>query len=98
MQIHLSPRHVRLTAAIHQHAASRVLQLEDLTEYIVASHVVLIHDKNAKPSDRYSVKVHPAIPVPNIHAEEPHADLNDQFSLLMSSLPCRMRNRTTRPP
>ncbi|HYR58557.1 MAG TPA: ribosome-associated translation inhibitor RaiA [Chthoniobacteraceae bacterium] len=96
MHIHLSPRHVRLTAAIHQHAAARVLQLEELTDDIVAAHVVLIHDENAKPADRYSVKVHLAIPGPDIHAEESHADLYAALDLVMDKLARQLRKRKTR--
>lgn len=96
MQIHLSPRHLRLTAAIHQHAASKILQLEDLVENIIAAHVVLIHDKNADPSDRHTVKVHLAIPGPDIHAEESHADLYAAIDLVMDKLGRQLRKRKTR--
>lgn len=96
MQIHLSPRHLRLTAAIHQHAASRILHLEDLADDIIAAHVVLVHDENAKPTDRYSVKVHLAIPGPDIHAEETHADLYAALDLVMDKLSRQLRKRKTR--
>lgn len=96
MQIHLSPRHLRLTAAIHQHAASRVEQLEEFVSGIVAAHVVLIHDETAKPDDRYSVKVHLALPGPDIHAEESHADLYAAMDLVMDKLGRQLRKRKTR--
>lgn len=96
MQIHLSPRHLRLTAAIHQHAASRVLHLEELTDDIVAAHIVLIHDENARPADRHSVKVHLAVPGPDIHAEESHADLYAAIDLVMDKLARQLRKRKTR--
>jgi putative sigma-54 modulation protein len=96
MQIHLSPRHLRLTAAIHQYAASKVLHLEELASDIVAAHVVLIHDENAKPADRYAVKVHLAIPGPDIHAEEAHADLYAALDLVTDKLARQLRKRKTR--
>ena len=42
MQIHLSPRHLRLTAAIHSHTATKIAHLEELANDIVAAHIVLI--------------------------------------------------------
>ena len=96
MQIHLSPRHVRLTAAIHQHTAAKVSHLEELTGDIVAAHVVLIHDKNADPADRHTVKVHLAIPGPDIHAQESHADLYGALDLVMDKLARQLRKRKTR--
>lgn len=96
MHIHLSPRHLRLTAAIHHHAASRVLQLEDLADDIIAAHIVLVHDESAKPGDRYSAKVHLAVPGPDIHAEEKHADLYAALDLVMDKLSRQLRKRKTR--
>ena len=96
MQIHLSPRHLRLTAAIHQHTASKVLHLEELAGDIVAAHIVLIHDKSADPSDRYTVKVHLAVPGPDVHAEESHADLYGALDLVMDKLARQLRKRKTR--
>jgi hypothetical protein len=60
MQIHLSPRHLRLSASIHAHAAGVMASLEDYTE-IFAAHLVLMHDEAAKPPDRFVVKAHVAI-------------------------------------
>lgn len=96
MQIHLSPRHLRLTAAIHRHTADKVLQLEELTDQIVAAHVVLIHDENGRPDDRFTVKVHLAIPGPDIHAEESAADLYAAIDLVMDKLARQLRKRKTR--
>jgi putative sigma-54 modulation protein len=96
MQLHLSPRHLRLTAAIHRHTADKVLQLEELTDQIVAAHVVLIHDENAKPADRFTIKVHLAIPGPDIHAEESAAELYAALDLVMDKLARQLRKRKTR--
>jgi putative sigma-54 modulation protein len=96
MQLHLSPRHVRLTAAIHQHAAEKILHLEEYAQDIVAAHVVLIHDESAKPADRYTVKVHLAIAGPDIHAEQSAEDLYAALDLVTDKLARQLRKRKTR--
>ena len=96
MQIHLSPRHLRLTAAIHRHTADKVLQLEELTEDIVAAHVVLIQNESGNPEERFSVKVHLAVPGPDIHAEESSPELYAALDLVMAKLARQLRKRKTR--
>ena len=96
MQIHISPRHLRLTAAIHQHAAEKIEHLEQFAEEIIAAHVVLVHDEAAKPEDRYSAKVHLAVPGPDIHAEESNADLYTALDLVTAKLARQLRKRKTR--
>ncbi len=96
MQIHLSPRHLRLTAAIHRHTAEKIFHLEELNDQIVAAHVVLIHDENGKPADRYTVKVHLAIPGPDIHAQQSATDLYAALDLVMDKLARQLRKRKTR--
>lgn len=96
MQIHLSPRHLRLTGAIHQHTATKILHLEELTDEIVAAHVVLLQDEGAKPSHRFTVKVHLAIPGPDIHAEESDADLYAALDLVTDKLARQLRKRKTK--
>ena len=96
MQIHLSPRNVRLTASIHSHAAEKIEHLEELCAEIVAAHVVLLHDDTAKPASRYSVKVHLAIAGPDIHAEERDADLYAALDKVIDKLARQLRKRKTR--
>jgi putative sigma-54 modulation protein len=96
MQIHLSPRHLRLTAAIHRHCVEKIEQLEELAEEILAAHIVLIHDEAAKPADRHSVKVHLAVPGPDIHAEESADDLYAALDLVVDKLARQLRKRKTR--
>jgi putative sigma-54 modulation protein len=95
MQIHLSPRHIRLTAAIHAHAAGVVAQLEDYAE-IFAAHFVLIHDEAAKPDDRFSVKAHVAVRGPDVHAEESAATIHAALDLVVDKLARQLRKRKTR--
>jgi putative sigma-54 modulation protein len=96
MQIHLSPRHLRLTAAIHSHCANKIEHLEELAGDVIAAHVVLIHDEVAKPKDRYSVKVHLAVPGPDIHAEDSAEELYAALDLVMDKLARQLRKRKTK--
>ena len=96
MQIHLSPRHVRLTAAIHTHAAEKIGHLEELCADIVAAHIVLLHDDTAKPASRYTVKVHLAVAGPDIHGEDSDADLYAAMDKVADKLARQLRKRKTR--
>ena len=95
MQIHITPRHLRLTAAIHQAAASQVSLLEDLESDILGAHVVLMHDEAAKPADRYTVKVHLAVSGPDIHAEQSAEDLYIALEKVVDKLARQLRKRKT---
>ena len=96
MQIHLSPRNLRLTAAIHSRAAEKIEHLEELCSEIVAAHIVLMHDDAAKPAARYGVKVHLAIAGPDIHAEDHDADLYAALDKVTDKLARQLRKRKTR--
>lgn len=95
MQIHITPRHLRLTAAIHQAAASQVSLVEDLGIEILGAHVVLMHDEAAKPADRYTVKVHLGISGPDIHAEQSAEDLYIALEKVVDKLCRQLRKRKT---
>jgi len=94
MQIHLSPRHLVLTAAIHSYVAEKVEHLESITENILAAHVVLLHDETK--TKRYVVKVHLAVPGPDIHAEDAEADLYAAIDKVVSKLAQQLRKRKTK--
>lgn len=96
MQIHLSPRNIRLTAAIHQKAAEKIEQLEALCSQIVAAHIVLLYDDTAKPASRYSVKVHLALAGPDVHADEHDADLYLAMDKVADKLARQLRKRKTK--
>jgi putative sigma-54 modulation protein len=95
MQIHLSPRHVRLTAAIHSHAANVVAALEDYTE-VFAAHVVLVHDEAAKPEDRYTVKAHIAIRGQDVHADVSAETIHAALDQAGDKLSRQLRKRKTK--
>jgi len=94
MQIHLSPRHLTLTAAIHAYVAEKINHLEQLTDRIVAAHVVLMHDETK--TKKHIVKVHIAIPGPDIHAEDAEDDLYAAIDKVTDKLAQQLRKRKTR--
>jgi putative sigma-54 modulation protein len=95
MQLHISPRHLTLTASIHQHVAGVVLQLEELTE-IIAVHCVLVKNEAADPNDRFRAKFHLALPGPDIFGEESAADLHVALDMVTKQLERQLRKRKTR--
>lgn len=95
MQIHLSPRHLSLTPALHAHVATMVGQLEDYAE-IFAAHVVLMHDEAAKPKDRFSVKAHIAVRGNDVHAEENAETIYAALDLVADKLARQLRKRKTK--
>ncbi len=94
MQIHVSPRHLKLTAAIHGYVAEKVEHLEHLAGEIVGAHVVLMHDETATKA--YGVKVHLAVPGPDIHAEDKENDLYAAIDKVVDKLARQLRKRKTR--
>ncbi len=94
MQIHLSPRHLVLTAAIHSYVADKIEHLESITDSIIAAHVVLLQDETK--TKRHSVKVHLAVPGPDIHAEDSEADLYAAIDKVVDKLAQQLRKRKTK--
>lgn len=94
MQIHLSPRHLRLSAALHQHVAGMIGELEDLAE-IIAAHVVLVHDDTIDPEERFCAKVHLAISGRDIFADESANDMHVAIDRVGSKLARQLRKRKT---
>lgn len=96
MQIHLSPRHLTLTAAIHAYVAEKIGHLEELASSVIGAHVVLLHDDKANPKKAYVVKVHLAVPGPDIHADEAGEDLYAAIDKVTDKLARQLRKRKTR--
>ncbi len=94
MQIHLSPRHIRLSAAIHAHVASVIGQVEDLAE-IFAAHVVLEHDDAAKPADRNSAKIHLALQGRDAFATATAETIHAALDLVGAKLARQLRKKKT---
>ena len=95
MQIHLSPRNVRLTGAIHSYVAEKIMRLEDIANEILAAHVVLVHDESTA-SGSFCVKVHLAIAGPDIHASEVDGDLYAAIDKVSDKLAGQLRKRKSR--
>jgi putative sigma-54 modulation protein len=95
MHIHLSPRHLTLTGAINSYVVDKVARLDHQTDHIIAAHVVLMHDESKKKSN-YVVKVHLAMPGPDIHAEDREDDLYAAVDLVVGKLSRQLRKRKTR--
>jgi putative sigma-54 modulation protein len=94
MQIHLSPRHLTLTAAIYAYVADKITHLEQLTDRILAAHVVLLHDETS--TRKHIVKVHLAVPGPDIYAEDAEDDLYAAIDKVTGKLSQQLRKRKTR--
>ncbi len=94
MQIHLSPRHVRLNAGIHAHVAGIVAQVEGIAE-IFAAHVVLVHDDAAKPADRFTAKLHLALQGRDAFAEESAETIHAALDLAAAKIARQLRKRKT---
>jgi len=95
MQIHLSPRHIRLTASLHAHAANVIGGLEDYTD-IIAAHVVLLHDEAAKPEHRNEVKAHLAVRGKDVHAEAQAETMHAALDKVGDKLARQLRKRKTK--
>jgi putative sigma-54 modulation protein len=96
MQIHLSPRNMKLTPSIHAYVAKRVEHLETITGEIIAAHVVVVLDHTEKPERKHQVKVHVAVPGPDLHADAHDADLYAAIDKVVDSLSRMVRKRKTR--
>lgn len=94
MQIHLSPRHLTLTAAIHSFVAEKINHLEQITDRILAAHVVLLHDETK--TKKHIVKVHLAVPGPDLHAEDAEDDLYAAIDKVVDKLSMQLRKRKTK--
>ncbi len=96
MQIHVSPRHLTLTAAIHGYLADKIEHLEDLADDIIGAHAVLMHDDTASPTKKHCAKIHVALPGPDLHAESYDADLYAAIDKVLDKVAGQLRKRKTR--
>ncbi len=95
MQLHLSPRHIHLSASIHSHAAGVIAALEDFAD-IMAAHLVLIHDEAAKPEHRFGVKAHIAVRGKDVHADVTAETLHTALDMAGDKLARQLRKRKTK--
>jgi putative sigma-54 modulation protein len=96
MQIHISPRNIKLSGAIHGYVAEKVEHLEHIAHDIIGAHVVLWHDETRSPSKCMCVKVHLAVPGPDVHGEDAEKDLYAAIDKVCDKLSNQLRKRKTR--
>ena len=63
---------------------------------VVAAHVVLMHRENKEPEKAYTVKLHLALPGPDIHAEDSQATLFAAIDNVQAKAVQQLRKRKTR--
>lgn len=95
MQIHITSRHLKLTEAIRTFVTDKITHLEHACDHIMGAHIVLWHDKTRSPEKAFCVKVHLAIPGPDIHLEETTGDLYSAVDLVTTKLYRQLRKRKT---
>lgn len=83
-----------LTSAIYSFVADKMGHLEKQTEQIIAAHVVLLHDETKKK--RFIVKVHLAVPGPDVHAEDAEDELYGAIDKVVDKLSRQLRKRKTK--
>ncbi len=93
MQIHISPRDVKLTSAIHGYVAEKIGKLEHYAHDLIGAHIAIWHDNSKGNKHAFVVKVHLAIPGPDIHAEDRGHDLYAAIDLISVKLEQQLRHR-----
>src|ERR1700761_7843423 len=96
MQIHISPRDVKLTSAIHAYVAQKIECLEHFGLNLIGAHVVLWHDDRRAFKHAFVVKVHLALPGPDIHAEDHGHELYAAIDLGTDKLAEQLRQRKSK--
>ena len=96
MQIHISPRDVKLTPAIHTYVAQKIEALEHFGLNLIGAHVALWHDDKRAFKHAFVVKVHLALPGPDIHAEDHGHDLYHAIDVVTDRLAEQLRHRKSR--
>lgn len=83
-----------LTAAIHSYVCEKIAHLESKTPSLIAAHIVILHDETKKK--RYVVKVHLALPGPDIFAEDAEDNLYAAIDLVIDKLAQQLRKHKTK--
>ncbi len=96
MQIHISPRDVKLTPAIHSFVAQKIECLEHFGLNLIGAHVALWHDDKRAFKHAFVVKVHLALPGPDIFAEDHGHDLYQAIDLVHDRLAEQLRHRKSK--
>ncbi len=86
MQIHISPRDIKLTAALHAYVAEKIGALEDHIDGIIGAHLAIWHDQGRANKHAFVVKAHLAVPGPDVYAEDKGHDLYHAIDLVAAKL------------
>lgn len=96
MQIHISPRHVKLSPAIHSFVAQKIDSLEHFGIDLIGAHIALWHDDTKAEKHAYVVKVHLALRGPDLHAEDHGHTLYKAIDLVTERLAEQLRHRKSK--
>jgi putative sigma-54 modulation protein len=96
MNIHITPRHLPLTDGIDMYVHNKLSHLDHFESRILGAHVVLWHDRSAPPKQQFRVKVHLAVPGPDIFAEAGENDLYAAIDKAEEKLSNELRKRKTK--
>lgn len=96
MHIHITPRHIKLTSALHSYVAEKIGHAEDVTNDLIAAHVVLWDDEKKSPKKRFVVKVHLSLPGPDLYAEDCEEDLYKAIDKVSDIILQLLRKRKTK--
>jgi putative sigma-54 modulation protein len=96
MQIHISPRDIKLTAGIHSFVAQKMQSLEHFGLGIIGAHVALWHDDQRAVKHAFVVKVHLALPGPDLHAEDHGHELYQAIDVVTERLCEQLRHRKSK--
>ena len=96
MNIHITPRHLPLTDGIDMYVQNKLSHLDHFESRIIGAHVVLWHDHSAPPKKQFRVKVHLAVPGPDISDEAGENDLYAAIDKAEEKLSNELRKRKTK--
>ena len=96
MQIHISPRDIKLTGAIHSYVAQKIEGLEHFGLGLFGAHVALWHDDQRAVKHAFVVKVHLALKGPDLHAEDHGHELYQAIDVVTEKLAEQLRHRKSK--
>ena len=96
MQIHISPRDIKLTGAIHGYVAQRIESLEHFGLGLFGAHVAIWHDDQRAVKHAFVVKVHLALKGPDLYAEDHGHELYQAIDLVTERLAEQLRHRKSK--
>jgi putative sigma-54 modulation protein len=95
MHIHISPRHVKITPAIQEYIETKIGHLQHFEDRIIGAHVATWADES-RAKHAFVIKVHVALPGPDIFAEDRGHDLYQAIDLVTDKLAEQLRHRKSK--